>query len=171
VAAQADEIAELKSRVADLEERLGRNPRDSSMPPSAELFTKPPSPSRAERRAAAKKQGKQPGALGKHLAQRVDPDIIVTHVPDVCGSLRRPPRWRRGGGRRVPSGVRPSSHPLAAMIPVVPRQSQPVPQDVRLTDAQDRRARTGLILQPWLLSVGRGSAINVRDPRFAAAIS
>jgi transposase len=86
VAAQADEIAELKSRVADLEERLGRNPRNSSMPPSAELFTKPPSPSRAERRAAAKKQGKQAGAPGKHLAQVVYPDIIVTHVPDVCGS-------------------------------------------------------------------------------------
>ena len=56
------------------------------MPPSAELFTKPPSPSRAEWRAAAKKQGKQPGAPGKHLAQRTDPDVIVTHSPDVCGS-------------------------------------------------------------------------------------
>ena len=56
------------------------------MPPSAELFTKPTSPSRAERRAAAKKQGKQPGAPGKHLAQRADPDVIVTHVPSVCGS-------------------------------------------------------------------------------------
>ncbi len=50
-------IAELKRRVADLEERLGRNPRNSSMPPSAELFSKPPSPSRAERRAAAKQAG------------------------------------------------------------------------------------------------------------------
>ena len=79
-------VAELKGRVADLEERLGRNPRNSSMPPSAELFTKPTSPSRAERRAAVKKQGKQPGAPGKHLAQRADPDVIVTHVPSVCGS-------------------------------------------------------------------------------------
>jgi transposase len=79
-------VAELKGRVADLEERLGRNPRDSSTPPSAEVFGKPPSPSRAERRAAAKKQGNQPGAPGKHLAQRTDPDVIVTHVPDRCGS-------------------------------------------------------------------------------------
>jgi transposase len=86
VATQSDQISALKAKIADLEERLGRNPRNSSMPPSAELFTKPPSPSRAERRAAAKKQGKQPGAPGKHLAQVVDPDIFVTHVPDVCGS-------------------------------------------------------------------------------------
>lgn len=83
---QAAEIAELKRRVADLEERLGRTPRSSSMPPSAELFTKPPAPSRAERRAAARKQGKQPGAPGKHLAQVADPDVVVTHAPETCSS-------------------------------------------------------------------------------------
>jgi transposase len=86
VAAQATEIAELKRRVADLEERLGRTPRNSSMPPSAELFTKPTSPSRAERRAAGKKQGKQPGAPGTHLAQVADPDVILHHVPEACTS-------------------------------------------------------------------------------------
>ena len=46
----------LESKLADLEERLGRNPRNSSMPPSAEGFSKPTSPSRAERRAAGRKQ-------------------------------------------------------------------------------------------------------------------
>ncbi len=56
------------------------------MPPSAELFTKPPTPSRAERRAAAKKQGKQPGAPGKHLAQVTDPDHVVRHTPTACTS-------------------------------------------------------------------------------------
>ena len=84
--AQASEIAELRRRVADLEERLGRTPRNSSMPPSAELFTKPPAPSRAERRAAGRKQGKQPGAPGKHLAQVADPDVVVTHAPEACSS-------------------------------------------------------------------------------------
>jgi len=86
VEAQASEIAELRRRVADLEERLGRTPRNSSMPPSAELFTKPPAPSRAERRAAGRKQGKQPGAPGKHLAQVADPDVVVTHAPEACSS-------------------------------------------------------------------------------------
>src|SRR5665213_3968024 len=54
----------LESKLADLEERLRRTPRNSSMPPSAEGFSKPPSPSRAERRAAGRKQGKQPRAPG-----------------------------------------------------------------------------------------------------------
>ena len=84
MAVQASEIAELKRRVADLEERLGRTPRNSSMPPSTEGFTKPPSPSRAERRAAQRKQGKQPGAPGKHLAQVAEPDSVVTHAPNSC---------------------------------------------------------------------------------------
>jgi transposase len=82
----ATKVTELQGRVADLEERLGRNPRNSSMPLSAELFTKPPSPSRAERRAAAKKQGKQPGAPGKHLAQVTEPDHVVHHTPTACTS-------------------------------------------------------------------------------------
>ena len=79
-------IAALQARIADLEERLGRNPRNSSMPPSAEGFTKPPAQSRAERRAAARKQGKQPGAPGKHLAQVADPDRVISHVPVSCPS-------------------------------------------------------------------------------------
>ena len=80
------QVAMLESKLADLEERLGRNPRNSSMPPSAEGFSKPPAPSRAERRAAARKQGKQPGAPGKHLAQVVHPDQVINHVPPSCTS-------------------------------------------------------------------------------------
>ena len=62
-------IAELEARLADLEERLGRNPRNSSMPPSAEGLAKPPPPTGQQRRAAGRRPGKQPGAEGKHLAQ------------------------------------------------------------------------------------------------------
>jgi len=80
------QVSMLESKLADLEERLGRNPRNSSMPPSAEGFSKPPSPSRAERRAASRKQGKQPGAPGKHLAQVVDPDHVIHHAPSSCSS-------------------------------------------------------------------------------------
>jgi transposase len=80
------QVSMLESKLADLEERLGRNPRNSSMPPSAEGLSKPPSPSRAERRAAGRKQGKQPGAPGKHLAQVVDPDHVIHHAPPSCSS-------------------------------------------------------------------------------------
>ena len=74
----------LVARIADLEERLGRNPRNSAMPPSAELFSKPPVPNRAERRAAKRRPGKQPGTEGKHLAQVEDPDDIQIHAPTAC---------------------------------------------------------------------------------------
>jgi len=78
-------VRELEERLGDLEVRLGRTPRNSSMPPSAEGLSKPPS--RAERRAAAKrKPGKQPGTDGKHLAQVDDPDTTVIHTPESCGS-------------------------------------------------------------------------------------
>ena len=75
------EIAELKARLADLEERLGRTPRNSSMPPSQEGLSKP---NRAQRRAEGRRQGKQPGAEGKHLAQVQDPDEVVVHAPSAC---------------------------------------------------------------------------------------
>jgi len=74
----------LEARIADLEERLGRNPRNSSMPPSAEGLSKPPAPNRAERRAQQRRQGKQPGAPGANLAQVVDPDEVITYVPGPC---------------------------------------------------------------------------------------
>jgi transposase len=76
----------LLARIADLEERLGRNPRNSSMPPSAEGFSKPPVPNRAERRAAKRRPGKQPGTEGKHLAQVLDPDDVRVYAPEVCQS-------------------------------------------------------------------------------------
>jgi len=79
-------VAMLESKLADFEERLNRNPRNSSMPPSAEGFSKPPAPSRAERRAAGRKQGKQPGAPGKHLAQVERPDRLISHAPPSCTS-------------------------------------------------------------------------------------
>ena len=80
----------LESKLARVEERLGRNPRNSSMPLSPEWFSKPPAPSRAERRAAARKQGKQPRAPGKHLAQVTDPDQVIRDVlgaPVSVGAL------------------------------------------------------------------------------------
>lgn len=84
VAEQQACIAELEARLADLERRVGRNPRNSSMPPSAEGLAKPPVPNRQQRRAAQRKPGKQPGAEGKHLAQVTDPDEVVVHSPGRC---------------------------------------------------------------------------------------
>jgi transposase len=81
---QGAQIAGLQGEIAKLKERLGRNPRNSSMPPSAEGLTKPPAGNRAERRAAKRRPGKQPGSEGKHLAQVESPDAVATHWPAAC---------------------------------------------------------------------------------------
>jgi transposase len=86
IAALQETVAALLAKVSALEERLGRNPRNSSMPPSAEGLTKPPIQSRAERRAQARRRGKQPGAEGTHLAQVASPDKRVVHRPTACTS-------------------------------------------------------------------------------------
>ena len=78
-------IGILEAKIAELERRLGRNPRNSSMPPSGEGLTKPPALNRAERRKAKRRPGKQPGDPGHHLAQVVDPDEVVPHAPERCG--------------------------------------------------------------------------------------
>jgi transposase len=78
-------VGTLEARIAELERQLGRNPRNSSMPPSAEGLTKPPAPNRAERRKAKRRPGKQPGDPGHHLAQVADPDEVVPHAPEHCG--------------------------------------------------------------------------------------
>jgi transposase len=65
--------------------RLGRNPRNSNVPPSSEGLAKPPV-NRAERRSQKRRQGKQPGSEGRHLAQVADPDEVVTHLPERCKS-------------------------------------------------------------------------------------
>lgn len=80
---QSARIAELEARIVELEARVGRNPRNSSMPPSAEGLSKPPA-NRAERRRPKRRPGKQPGDEGHHLAQVSDPDEVLTHRPRRC---------------------------------------------------------------------------------------
>jgi transposase len=82
----SEQVLALRERVAELEARLGKNPRNSSMPPSAEGLSKPPVKSRGERRAESRRQGKQPGAPGAHLAQVTDPDEVLVISPESCTS-------------------------------------------------------------------------------------
>jgi transposase len=55
------------------------------VPPSSEGLSKPPA-NRAERRLQKRRQGKQPGSEGRHLAQVAHPDEVVTHLPARCKS-------------------------------------------------------------------------------------
>jgi transposase len=82
----------LRSKIADLEARLGTTSKTSSKPPSSDpnRARTEAKQSRAERRAAARqegkarKPGKQPGAGGYHLAQTDSPTRTVVHGPQRC---------------------------------------------------------------------------------------
>ena len=87
----AKQVEVLTTKIAELEKRLGRNSSNSSLSPSSDLFGRnstPESPNRKARRALGKKQGKQPGTEGKHLAQRVDPDEVINHIPTACSNCK-----------------------------------------------------------------------------------
>lgn len=89
VTSQAETIARLQVKVAELERRLSRNSGNSSLPPSADDIPGRPKPSRRQRRAVERKQGKQPGAPGQTLRWRADPDETLAHFPTgecECGT-------------------------------------------------------------------------------------
>jgi transposase len=81
------QIAALMARVAELEKILGRNSKNSSLPPSAEGFAKAPvAPNRAARR---RRPGKQTGDPGHRLEPVSNPDHVVVHAPQRCGGCDR----------------------------------------------------------------------------------
>jgi hypothetical protein len=95
IAALEARISQLDGHVVELQARLRAN---SSKPPSADGLAKgPPKPSRAARRAAARrKPGGQAGAPGAHLAQVEYPDVVVVHAPGAAGGAAASwptPRW------------------------------------------------------------------------------
>lgn len=81
-----DAISVLTNKVADLESKLGQTSKDSSVPPSRDPNTAraEAKQNRAERRKAERKQGKQPGAEGRHLAQVENPDHRHFYRPGTC---------------------------------------------------------------------------------------
>lgn len=80
-------VARLESRIADLEHRQGRNSGNSSLPPSrddAEARAAQNAKRRSKRTKSGRRQGKQPGDPGAHLARVADPDRTVFHTPATC---------------------------------------------------------------------------------------
>jgi transposase len=68
----ADAVAELgraTGRIAELEDRLRKTSRNSSVPPSADGLAKPPPGSRSLRKKTGRKPGGQDGHPGQTLAQ------------------------------------------------------------------------------------------------------
>jgi transposase len=81
--------ADLSERLARLERALSRNSGNSSMPPSADdLPGKAPPQRRRGGREGSRRQGKQPGAPGSHLAWSENPKHTVPLFPQgacACG--------------------------------------------------------------------------------------
>ncbi len=76
-----EQLAQAQARIKELEERLGRDSRTSSKPPSSDGLTRPP---RRGRRPSGKPPGGQAGHPGHTLALVEHPDDVVRHRPAVC---------------------------------------------------------------------------------------
>jgi transposase len=111
----------LEARVAELERRLNRSSRNSSLPPSQD----PPSaPKRPGKKGSGRKRGGQDGHEGRH--RRLVPpervDEIVEHWPERCRScahvFAEPERvdavepWRHQVAELPPIAVRVTEHRL-----------------------------------------------------------
>ena len=94
IAAQAEMIAILQARIAELERRLGLDSGNSSKPPSSDGLKKPGKPVRVSslRERSGKTSGGQKGHKGETLRQSASPDIVADYFPPACvrcgGALR-----------------------------------------------------------------------------------
>ena len=73
---QRETIASLTARVEELEDRLAKNSRNSSKPPSSDTIKPKP---KSLRQRSDKKPGGQKGHPGRTLSLVGDPDRVVLH--------------------------------------------------------------------------------------------
>ncbi|MCM1986587.1 IS66 family transposase, partial [Methanococcoides seepicolus] len=81
---QAARITELEERVKKLEDQLKKNSRNSSKPPSTDVFVHEKPNPQSRRKKSGKKQGGQKGHPGTTLRMVDDPDEIVLHEVHKC---------------------------------------------------------------------------------------
>ncbi|WP_329059339.1 IS66 family transposase [Amycolatopsis sp. NBC_01480] len=107
-----DEVERLTLRVAELERQLKTNSRNSSKPPSQDVYAKPAP--KSLRGKTGRGQGKQPGSAGASLKLVEDPGAVVDHIPSACSGCG-------AGLRNRPSVdvVRRQVHDLPEIVPVV----------------------------------------------------
>lgn len=80
IAELREENVQLKARIAELESRLNQNSRNSSKPPSADGFRRPPS----QRKKGERSPGGQKGHKGHTLEWVNTPDQVMVHSVSTC---------------------------------------------------------------------------------------
>ena len=76
-----ERIEQLIEQVKALEERLAKNSRNSSLPPSSDRFVRQP---KSLRKKSGKKAGGQPGHPGHTLMWSEKPDEVIVHPLTCC---------------------------------------------------------------------------------------
>ena len=101
------EVQVLRAKVAELEERLGKNSQNSSRPPS----TDPPQMPKPQRKPSGRKPGGQPGhkGVGRSLKPIEEVDEIVEVKPESCACC---------GARLQGSDSHPRRHQVSELPPV-----------------------------------------------------
>jgi transposase len=102
----------LEARVGELERRLNRSSRNSSLPPSQDPPSAPPRPGG---KRSGRGRGGQPGHEGKHrrLLPPGQVDELVDHWPERCGSCARV-----FGELELVDAAQPSRHQVAELPPI-----------------------------------------------------
>lgn len=75
-------IKKQEIEIAELKEKLNKNSKNSSKPPSTDGLNKPQP--KSLRKPSDKKQGAQKGHKGSGFSITQDPDDIISHIPDAC---------------------------------------------------------------------------------------
>jgi transposase len=104
------EIAQLKATVEELAQRLGRNSRNSSQPPSADP---PQTPNRSRRDPSGRRPGGQPGHEGqtRALVPVAEVDVVIAVKPKRC---------RRCQHRLEGEDAQPERHQVTEIPPITP---------------------------------------------------
>ena len=108
----------LEARVAELERRLNRSSRNSSLPPSQDPPSAPP---RSGGKRSGRGRGGQPGHEGRYrrLLPPGQVDEVVEHWPERCGSCA----YLFAAVDRV-DAAQPSRHQVAELPPIAVRVTE-----------------------------------------------
>src|SRR6266536_5917852 len=145
----------LETRVDELEQRLNRSSRNSSLPPSQD----PPSaPARPKQPASGRKPGGQPGHGGKNRPllplERVDE--LVEHWPQRCRACAH----IFAAGERVEAAA-PQRHQLVELPPI----------NVRVTEHRLHRLRCPACAAETRAELPAGVPRSAFGPRLQAAVA